>query len=346
MSAVHHAFFDANIYLNLYKLAPRDLKELKKLADLIDGGKLETYLTSQVADEVARLRAKVIADELRPARDGWPRIALPPMARQGELFEAWKRAQVDAKRAFQAVLDDVEGAARARRLPADRVASKLYGGGPVLDCTNLLEAARTRRALGRPPGKGDSLGDAVSWEGLLRWVPDGMDLTLVTSDRDFASPLEPTKVNEYLADEWTSRKRASLHLQPSLTNFLEHSFPELRLVPDVRKHLLIEDLLGSASFNETHRVLGQLNRYTEFTHDEAERLLAGGLENTQIFWLVDDPDVERLVVSLLDAHRSDLPPLLCAKWDMLRKSRRKIYHQVATDEEAREWLQGQGMSST
>jgi hypothetical protein len=143
-----HAFFDANVCLSLYKLSPADLKELKKLVDLIDAGRLEILVTSQVVDEIARCRAKVIVDELKSMREGWPRIGLPPMARDGEPFEAWKRAQSAAAKAFQTVLDELEAAARERRLRADLLLSRfLRRGGPAIDCAELLEAARDRRAL-------------------------------------------------------------------------------------------------------------------------------------------------------------------------------------------------------
>ena len=63
------AYFDACTYLSLFQLPPKDLEELEKLAALIDTGRLEIFLSSQVQHEFRRRRAGVIAERLKPLRE-------------------------------------------------------------------------------------------------------------------------------------------------------------------------------------------------------------------------------------------------------------------------------------
>jgi hypothetical protein len=54
--------------------------------------------------------------------------------------------------------------------------------------------------LGNPPGKPGSCGDAVNWEALLQGCPNGEDLELVSEDRDYASPLDDTRMSGAIDD--------------------------------------------------------------------------------------------------------------------------------------------------
>ena len=69
-------------------------------------------------------------------------------------------------------------------------------------------SAAMRSRLGNPPGKNESVGDAVNWETLLSTVADGTALYLVSEDKDYRSPLSENVFNEFLLDEWQTKKKS------------------------------------------------------------------------------------------------------------------------------------------
>lgn len=335
-----YAFFDASVFLSLYQFPPKDLEGLGKLAELIDAGQLVVLLPSQVEDEYRRRRAKVVADVLKTLREANLQVALPAMARGTDAFATLAAAMDSARKAREDLAERLLAEAADRCLPADAFLKRLFRKATSLDCSTVIDAAETRHALGNPPGKKDSLGDAVNWEALLRYGPDNHDLSLVTSDADFASPLDRQQPDEFLAREWLETKGGELILFRGLDGFMDARFPNVRLVTDLRKHLMIEEFLASGSFNETHALIPRLERYAPFTVDEVQRLLVGGLENNQIRWLARDPDVHRFLSRLLSGHRKDLPALLAAKWDILMSDGASSYGSAPTDEEAEASLVG------
>lgn len=336
--AKQHAFFDASVFLSLYQLSPKDLEGLNKLVELVDADQLVVFLPSQVEDEHRRRRAKVVADVLKALREANLQVALPAMARETAEFVALAEAMDAARKTRECLAETLLTKAAAQVLPADVFLMRLFKGATKLACSAVIEAAQTRHALGNPPGKKDSLGDAVNWEALLRYVPDHQDLSLVTSDADFASPLDRQAPDEFLAREWTSVKGGTLSLYRGLDGYLDDRFPNLRLVTDLRKHLMIEEFLASGSFNETHALVPRLDRYAPFTADEVQRLLVGGLENNQIRWLARDPDVHRFLTRLLATHRRHLPEQLTAKWDIVMSDETRLYGSAPTDEESEAFL--------
>src|SRR5689334_16959432 len=59
------AYLDANVYLGFYTYTEADLTELEKLEAAAKDGRLQLFLPSQTADEVARNREKVIAEAVK-----------------------------------------------------------------------------------------------------------------------------------------------------------------------------------------------------------------------------------------------------------------------------------------
>src|SRR5207247_4227 len=106
-------------------------------------------------------------------------------------------AVIDTQKAHSVLLKKLERQVASRTLAADKAVAALTSVARTLATGAVLSYARQRRELRRPPGKSDSLGDALSWEALLRGVPDGVDLSIVSSDPDFRSPLAADRLHEY-----------------------------------------------------------------------------------------------------------------------------------------------------
>jgi hypothetical protein len=198
-------------------------------------------------------------------------------------------------------------------LLADELIDDLLSDARLVNTGTVIAAAEARRSLGKPPGKKNSLGDAVNWESLLGSVPDGAHLCLVSSDSDYASPLDANDLDEYLAEEWRNRKGSTVQLFRNFFSFLEAEYPDIHLVTDVWKHLLIESLSRCTTFDETHQTVQRLARH-DLTALEAERLLQLALENNQVRWIALDADVRGLIEPLIGAHGTTLPPVLVGKW--------------------------------
>lgn len=70
-----------------------------------------------------------------------------------------------------------------------------------------------------------------------------------------------------------------------------------------RKRELIERLIDSASFAETHAAIAPLNDYLSyFTVMDANMLCDGALRNSQIGWIIDDADVNNFFSALVANH--------------------------------------------
>ncbi len=333
MKRLDNLFLDANSYLGFYSLSPADIQELGKLDKLIELKKLALYLPDQVRDEVRRNRARVIAQLIKPVRDGRVQVPSPPFLTKHPEAEALKKALTEAQGAHSKLLAELDTAAREGTFPADELIRSLFNRAHRVAAPKAFELASQRKALGRPPGKGASLGDAINWETLLQHVPNGEDLCFVTADGDFASPLDESRLDEYLLDEWLKTKKSTIRFYPDIKSFLEDTFPQIHLASDVRKYFLIESFVESGSFPSTHAVAAELAKFDSFTLSEASRILSEGLENSQVRWLARDDDVKALIGKVLGPHRSALPKGLIAKWDYLMSEHAPAYGPTPSDED-------------
>ena len=77
------------------------------------------------------------------------------------------------------ILEKVEKDISEETLLADRLIGEIFAKQKVVAVTKAVyETASMRLSLGNPPGKNNSLGDAVNWTILLASVPDKEDLQL------------------------------------------------------------------------------------------------------------------------------------------------------------------------
>jgi len=58
---------------------------------------------------------------------------------------------------------------------------------------------------------------------------------------------------------------------------------------------LINSLESSGSFKNTHAIVEKLSKYTSWEHEELEDLLQIALENTQVWHILNDPDIQQIL---------------------------------------------------
>jgi hypothetical protein len=306
-----HVFVDANILLEFYGLSPKELEELRKLVALIDAGELTLWLPDCVVDEVKRNREKVLADATRPLRDSRLKISFPEISYDLPERKELEDASRETQKKHSSLLEALDLAIEGRALEADKLLNDLFAKAKVPKTTPILQRARDRRDLRRPPGKADSLGDVINWEALLVNIPNGDDIHIVSADSDFRSPLGEG-LRQYLVDEWDEDHGGSAHLYRSLGAFSKEHFPALDLATDVPKLRAINELASSPNFAYTHAVVARLSDFDIFTPDQARLLLTAAAENSQVRWIARDTDVYELLRRVIDAHRAHVDPNIIA----------------------------------
>ncbi len=190
---------------------------------------------------------------------------------------------------------------------------ELLGRGQRIKITpELVRLARDRQELGNPPGKKESLGDAVIWEALLAGAPDDADLHFVADDRHWLSPLGDYRFNSYLTDEWAEEKSSAIAYYPRLSQFFATHYPQIKAEAEVEKELLIRDLSNSGSFAQTHAVVAALRKFADFTAAQLNAILLAVHTNNQVSLIVRDTDVEEFIKKAIAGREAELDPVLLA----------------------------------
>lgn len=300
-----HLFIDTNVFLSFFHLSSDDLEELRKLAALVRRGEVALHLPQQVIHEFYRNRGSKIADGLKPLKQHKFKMQFPQICKDYAEYATLRDLQRDIEQAHAALLDRVDADIRDQRLKADSIIEELFAAVAAIPLSDALYGqARQRHAIGNPPGKRDSLGDAVNWESLLLSVPEGEDLYFVTGDTDYRSALDDESFNEFLVREWSERKRSDIHFFERLSRFFAGQFPEITLASEIEKELLVAKLAASPHFYTTHRIIAQLAAYSEFTDAQVNAIVAAALNNTQVKWIIQDPDVKTFLDSLIRRYAS------------------------------------------
>ena len=298
-------FVDTNVLLNLYHLSGPDLDEVEKILKLEQNGQIELLLPQQVADEFWRNRERVIRDALDTFAKTKAQAFLPNIVRVNSKSGELKKAVDLVNSLAKALRQETEQAIQDQKLAADKlVESLLEKCKPV--APQVIQRAQIRKQLGNPPGKADSLGDAVNWEWLLSKAEDWDDLIIISADGDFESELTPSEPKEFLKREWKKATTiGNLSLYKGLPEFLKAHFPDIKLSGEIDKLTAIERFEKSLSFAATHLAIERLNQFDDFNDNEIERLARAYDKNGQIFTIFGDYDVTAFAKKLLSLAKSE-----------------------------------------
>lgn len=303
-------FIDTNILLSFYHFSKDNLDELEKVFVLHAYKKLNLWVTDQVKMEFYRNREVKIAEALKKFTEEKPSAGIPHVARGyeecEELQEALKKHASKKEALLQKVIKDV----KEKSLVADKLVANLFDVAQKIEMSdaNFL-AAKRRSELRNPPGKNGSLGDAINWECLLTTIPPKQDLFLVSEDGDFASPIDPEKIGEFLATEWRNAKESDVRLFKRISQFLSENsekFPEAKFATDLEKDLLIADLKISHSFSKTHSLIANLLAFHSFSKAQAVEIASAYRDNDQVSWISSDADVKEFGQKILQTHGNTL----------------------------------------
>jgi len=309
-------FIDTNVFLSFYHLTSDDLEELRKLSVLLEKGEVTLFLPDQVVDEFRRNRENKIADAIKKLKSQSLNLQFPQLCKDYDeypkLRELQKQYEKEHSKIIKNIIDDVEG----NSLKADEIIEDLFNKASLIETTDdLISNADLRMAIGNPPGKNGSLGDAIDWEALLDNVPDNEDLYLIADDRDYFSCLDENKPKEFLAREWNEKKGSNVILYRRLSPFFNEHYPDIKLASELEKEILIRELVASPTFATTHSVVARLSKYEDFSIAQVNQIVEASLANNQISWIIGDSEIFVFLSNLVESHKdkieeSNLQPLI------------------------------------
>lgn len=303
-----HVFIDTNVWLSFYSFTNDDLEQLRKLIALVKADKLKLYTDDHLKDEFYRNRERKLDESIRDFSKGTIVKGVPRYMRDYPEAEKYSESVEAAAKLRDAMITRTKEEARAKILAADKLFADILGVSPPTKAdAKIMSAALDRRLKSNPPGKYPSLGDQIHWEILLRDVPEGVDLHVVSKDGDFESTLNKGVAHPFLVDEWQERKKGQMLLHNELRPFLNSKFPDIKLAVDVEKNAAMSKLIDAGNFQATHNAIDALSLFkNDLSWEDADKLFKAGLSNTQIRWIGSDKDVREFYQLLIEKFKDKL----------------------------------------
>jgi rRNA-processing protein FCF1 len=301
-------FIDTNILLSFYALNQEDLGELRKLADRVLSKEVTLLITDQIIDEFYRNREQRIEGSLKSFYGQTFNPQLPQICENyPEEAEKLRSALKEYEQSHSLMVARVAIDIKAKNLQTDQIIRSFFEHGHkvVLDQT-LIDRARLRMGVGNPPGKNNSLGDAINWECLLNVVPDQTDLFLISGDKDYSSPLGDDELSGFLRDEWERRKQSKIRFYRRLSGFFKDQFPDIGMANSRDRDYLVRELSNSQSLADVQKIITRLVSYPEFTAGQANGILLAALNNQRVAWSIDDHNIRSFLLDIMTRYQQYL----------------------------------------
>jgi predicted nucleic acid-binding protein len=283
-------FIDTNIYLDFFHFSKDDLIKLEELVLLATRGDIKLILPEQVVHEFTRNRENKISASMERFTKKVD-LTAPQICKGYVEFNDCKTLQKDLNRKLNELQKKLDIDIKSRSLKADTLIKNLFERSVRIPNSNtLLDKSRIRVEIGNPPGKKGGLGDAIIWESLLE-NKNSEGLHFISDDKDYKSSITQYKMKDYLSDEWERLQGTSLDYYHNLGSFLGKHFPDINLSSEKEKDDTIEKLSQSNEFAVTHSLIAKLNKYSEFTPSQLNTLAGIFTSNHQVYWIIDDEDV-------------------------------------------------------
>lgn len=291
-------FIDSNIWLSLYNFTNDDLEQFSKLKNLIDRS-IKLYIPVQVRDEVARNREHKLKQTF--TNFCVKSLSYPAFCMKYDEYESFHKEYNDIYSKFESWKIKIDNDVKNRTLPADEIIANFFEANKLIPCEGFVNLAYTRYRIGNPPGKENSFGDAIIWECLLQYVPDGEDLCFISSDNDFSSVLNKDELNPFLQEEWQEKKKSKIIFYKNLVPFLSEHIKDIELKSEQEKQKLVFNLQNSINYRHTHEYIDKLNKYHDWDDDQIEKICLAAINNRQVGDLLNGDDVHDFFLKLLSS---------------------------------------------
>ncbi len=293
-------FIDTNILLSFYSLNQDDLAELDKIIDAIEKQQITLLLTDQIINEFYRNREQRIDGAIKSFRTQTFNAQFPQLCEDYPEIDTLREALKHHEQAHAALTTRILVDIKAKTLKADRIIQSLFSLGKQLTPdSNTIDKAKLRMSVGNPPGKNNSLGDAINWESLLEQTQTGEDLYFITGDKDYCSALNDDEFSDFLLTEWDLQKQTKIYFYKRLSSFCKEKFPGITLATARDKDFLIRDLVNSQSIASTQIAISKLSYYSEFTAAQVNTIVGAAISNRQVGWSIEDDKVKSFLKSVV-----------------------------------------------
>lgn len=323
-----NVFIDTNIWLSLYHFTNDDLSQFEKLKDMLNIS-INLIVPQQVSNEILRNREAKVLDALKSFDMKKPKY--PVFCKAYEDFDQLNKDITSVISRFKEFRKNIESQIISNELPADKTLKSFFSVIETIPSDIYIEKAYNRYRIGNPPGKDNKYGDAINWECLLDTVTANEDLYFISADKDFHSLVDERKMNPFLVEEWSAKKKSKIYFYSSLVDFLNEHVKDIQLEDEIKKQKLILDLYNSQNFESTHGIIASLRKYSGWTEQEVEKLSAALINNNQINWIITDSDVWDFYSTILSNSNYEKLPDCATKEaiELLAKSsyeeRRRAY---------------------
>ena len=302
-----HVFIDTNVLLTFFHFTDEELDSLQNVFASHEHGAATVHLTGQIRDEFRRNRETRIKDALKRFTQTNYTVQLPSFMKAYDEYGAIRKLAGELREKSETILERVRKDIAGHSLVADKLILELFDKSELIVTSDeIYGAAQRRMSIGNPPGKKQSIGDAINWLILLRNVPDGEDIHIISADGDFYSTLDDNRVHPFLEEEWCESKGSEVHVYRKLSMFLNEHFDGVAFYYDKEKDELINDLAGTGSFVGTHTVISELETHSYYSLVEVERILEAALANNQVGLIVRDYDVSDFLYRVAVPRRHEL----------------------------------------
>jgi predicted nucleic acid-binding protein len=302
-------FIDTNILLSFYALNQEDLAELNKLIEAIEKQQITLLLTDQIIDEFYRNREQRIDGAIKSLRTQTFNPQFPQLCEDYPEIDVLRESLKHYEQAHASLIAKILVDIKTKTLKADRIIQSLFSfGNQLTNSPAILDRARFRMGIGNPPGKNNSLGDAINWECLLAETLDGEDLYFITGDKDYCSALNDDEFSDFLLTEWHHKKQTKIHFYKRLSSFCKEQFPSITLASARDKEFLIRDFVNSQSISATQIAIEKLSYYSEFTAAQVNTIVTAAISNRQVVWSIEDDRVKSFLQSVVNNNKQYLDP--------------------------------------
>ena len=272
---------------------------------------IRLFVPQQVYDEITRNREAKLKDALKSFDIN--AFCFPAFCKGYSEFETVKKAYNDFMNKANTWKKRIDADIETHHLPADETITQIFETVGLIPCQDYVDKAYMRYRIGNPPGKDNKYGDAINWECLLANVPNGEDLYFISADKDYCSDITDRRIKDFLRLEWRKAKGSEIHYYKNLVPFLTENISDIKLETETEKQRLIDQLSNSGSFQSTHATIAMLKMFSGWTEDQIEKLCAIAENNTQVSWILKDPDVFEFYSHILSEKNIESPSDSAAK---------------------------------
>lgn len=206
-----YIFIDANIYLNYFRMSNDTIVSLKRLKEHIKQNKdVELILPVQTQNEFYKNKNVVIAQSFKVLNNAVEILTnLSNTSTNNKIKDEVRKFRKE----FKDFLTDKNSDINTLIDSLFELAKKYDDDGDIFD------KAYKRMIKRLPPGKPDSVGDAIAWEILLRNCKE-KPLYIISNDGDWSDEIKDNELKPFLLREWGKVNSKQITLFKSIGEFL------------------------------------------------------------------------------------------------------------------------------